>query len=294
MRHIPVLLNEVLEYLDPKPGDKIIDATFSGGGHAEKILEKIKPNGKLLGIEIDTELFNEAKERFSKIKEIILVNADYRDLEKIVKENNFIGADGVLLDLGLSSWHFEESKRGFSFRKDELLDMRFTQNGELTAREIINQWLPEEIEKILKEYGEEKFARKITESIIDARKKKPIITTFQLVDVIKNAVPFWYQKKRRLNFATKTFQALRIAVNDELENLKFVLKQLPKVLKRGGRAAVISFHSLEDRIVKQDFKELNKSGIAHILTKKPINPSEEEIAENPRSRSAKLRVIEIL
>lgn len=294
MNHIPVLLNEVLEYLKPKPGDKIIDATFSNGGHAKMIMEKIKPNGKLLGIELDTGLFDKSKEKFSGTKEIILVNDNYRNLKKIAEKNDFIGVDGILLDLGLSSWHFEESKRGFSFQKDELLDMRFSENSELVAREIINQWPPEAIEKILKEYGEEKFAKQISKAIIGARKKKPIIKTFELIEVIKNAVPFWYQRGRRLHFATKTFQALRIAVNDELGNLESVLKQLPEVLKKGGRGVLISFHSLEDRIVKQAFKEFKKAGIAEILTKKPIRPSEEEISSNSRSRSAKLRVFEVL
>ncbi|TSC90586.1 MAG: 16S rRNA (cytosine1402-N4)-methyltransferase [Parcubacteria group bacterium Gr01-1014_2] len=294
MEHIPVLLNEVIQYLNLKPSDKVIDATFSSGGHGEKILEKIKPNGKLLAIELDAELFNKAKEGFLKINQIILVNGNYRNLKKIAQENNFIEADGVLLDLGLSSWHFEGSKRGFTFQKDESLDMRFWQGQELTAREIINQWSPQEIEKVLKEYGEEKFARQISKAIIEARKQKPIISTFQLVEAIKNAVPFWYQKGRRLHFATKTFQALRIAVNDELGNLKSVLGQFPEVLKKGGRGAVISFHSLEDRIVKQAFKEFKKAGIAEILTKKPIRPSEGEIAGNPRARSAKMRVIETI
>ena len=237
---MPVLLNEVIVYLKLKPRDKIIDATFSSGGHAEKILEKIRPDGKLLGIELDTELFNKAKEKFSKTEEVVLVNSNYQNLKKIAKDYNFIGADGILLDLGLSSWHFEESKRGFSFQKDELLDMRFWQGDELAAKEIINQWPPEEIEKILKEYGEEKFARQISKAIIETRKKKSIISTFQLVEVIKNAVPFWYRSGRRTHFATKTFQALRIEVNNELENLKSFLKQLPEVLKKGGRGVVIS------------------------------------------------------
>lgn len=290
--HIPVLLNEVLEYLEPKPGDKIIDATFSGGGHSLAILERIKPGGKILGIELDAELFNEAKERFLNIKELILVNDNYRNLKKIAEDNEFIGASGILLDLGLSSWHFEGSKRGFSFQKDELLDMRFTENQEFTAREIINQWSPQEIEKILRQYGEERFAKPIAKEIIEARKKKPIINTLELVEVIKNAVPFWYQRKK-INFATKTFQALRIAVNDELGSLESVLEQMPLVLKKGGRGAVISFHSLEDRIVKQAFREIKRRGIAQILTKKPVCPSEEEVIKNSRSRSAKLRVIEI-
>lgn len=303
MVHIPVLLNEVLKYLRPKPGDRIIDATFSGGGHSSAIIEKIKPGGKILGIELDPKLFNKAKEKFSNILEIILVNENYRNLKKVAEENDFEKADGILLDLGMSSWHLEESGKGFSFQKDssprsymsgggEPLDMRYTEKESLTAAEIINQWPPEAIEKILKEYGEEKFAKPISKAIIEARKKKPIISTFQLVEVIKKTVPFWYQHKR-INFATKTFQALRIAVNDELGNLRAALDQLPEILKGGGRALIISFHSLEDRIVKNGFKELKKSGTAQIITKKPVRPSMEETAKNPRSRSARLRVMEI-
>ncbi|MEK7203780.1 MAG: 16S rRNA (cytosine(1402)-N(4))-methyltransferase RsmH [Patescibacteria group bacterium] len=293
MEHIPVLLKEVLEYLKPSPGQRIIDATFNGGGHSSVILERIKPNGKVLGIELDTELFSKAKERFSKVKEIILINDNYRNLKKIAGENDFLKADGILFDLGLSSWHLSESKRGFSFQKEEPLDMRYWQKEELTAREIVNQWPPEAIEKVLKEYGEEKFAKPISKAIIEARKKKSVISTFQLIEVIKNAVPFWYRHGRRLHFATKTFQALRIAVNDELGNLESAVKELPNVLKSGGRALMISFHSLEDRIIKNGFRSLKELGVVEIITKKPVRPSVEEVIKNPRSRSAKLRVIEI-
>ena len=292
MPHIPVLLNEAVEYLNPKPGDKIIDATFGGGGHSQAILTRIRPGGKILGLELDTELFNKAGEKFSDAGEIILVNDNYRNLKKIAGENDFNEADGILFDLGMSSWHLSESERGFSFQKDEPLDMRYLKKEGLTAREIINQWPPEEIEKILQEFGEEKFSRPISRTIIEARKKKPIISTFQLIEAIKKAVPLWYQH-RRTNFATKTFQALRIAVNDELGNLEAGLEQMPGVLKKGGRGLVISFHSLEDRIVKNRFKDLKKAGIAEIITKKPVRPKSEEAAENPRSRSAKLRAIEV-
>ena len=295
--HISVLLKEVIQYLNLKPGYKVIDATVGGGGHAMAIAEKVMPNGKVLGIEWDSELKKqfELKIKSSKFKDrFILVNANYRNLKKIAEENNFIGADGILIDLGLSSWHLEESNRGFSFQKDETLDMRFdpsTGSGPAAA-EIVNLWPPQEIEKILKEYGEERFSRQISKAIIEVRKKKPIVSTFQLVEAIKNAVPIWHQK-RKIHFATKTFQALRIAVNDELENLKQVLGQIPDVLKKEGKGVIISFHSLEDRIVKNAFKGLEKSGKAQIITKKPIRPSREEIIQNPRSRSAKMRVIQI-
>lgn len=308
--HIPVLLKEVIEYLNPKPGSRIIDATFSGGGHSLAILEKIRPQGKILGIELDEDLFNEAKEKLSTVDELILVNGNFRDLKKIAKENGFGppggGADGILIDLGISSWHLEESKRGFSFRKEEQLDMRFSKRESLTAAEIVNHWPPDTIQKILEEYGEEKFAKSISSAIIKERKRKPIITTFHLVEVIKSAVPIWYQSASRTrisrsrsfgslrgrHFATKTFQALRIAVNDELSNITFAIDSFPEVLAKNGRGVVISFHSLEDRIVKNKFKKLKDSRICRILTKKPVKPSFEEIKSNPRSRSAKMRVIE--
>lgn len=300
MSHAPVLLNEAIKYLNLKPGDKVIDATLAGGGHSLEILKKIGPRGKILGIEWDGELLKQFELKVKSLKfknNFILVNDNYRNLKKIAKENNFLEADGILFDLGMSSWHLSESERGFSFQKDEPLDMRFQdkslkiKSGSSTAAEIINMWPPEEIEKILQEFGEEKFSRPISKAITEARKKKPIISTFQLIEVIKKAVPFWYQH-RRINFATKTFQALRIAVNDELGNLGAGLIEMPEVLKRGSRAVVISFHSLEDRVVKNRFKELKKAGIAEIITKKPVRPTMSEAKENPRSRSAKLRTIE--
>lgn len=293
MIHWPVLLKEVVRYLNPKPGDRIVDCTFNGGGHSSAILEKIKPGGKILGVELDRELFNQAKEKFSAVKEIILANDNYRNLKKIVEKNNFGEIDGVILDLGLSSWHLAESEKGFSFQKDETLDMRFNKESGLTAAEIVNQWPPQELERILREYGEEKFSKQIAKGIIEARKQKSIISTFQLTETIKKSVPLWYAHKK-INPATKTFQALRIAVNDELGNLEAVLKQLPEVLKARGRAAVISFHSLEDRIVKNNFRELRGRGVVQTVTRKPVMPSLQEIKSNPRSRSAKLRVIEIV
>lgn len=292
--HQPVLLKEVIKYLDPKPGEKIIDATFGCGGHSLKIREKILPGGKILGLEIDKNLYQEAKPIFKNIPEILLINGSYVDIFEIAKENKFLPAQGILFDLGLSSWHLEYSRRGFSYLKDERLDMRFGENSKWrkTAEEILNKARGEEIAKILKEYGEEKFSLRIAKAIVKARKLKPIETTFQLVKIIKEALPFWYHPKR--HFAAKTFQALRIAVNNELENLEIALKQIPKILSSQGRGVVISFHSLEDRIVKNIFKELKIKGIAEILTKKPIKPTKEEIIKNPRSRSAKLRAIRVI
>jgi len=320
--HIPVLLNEVIEYLEPKPGKNFIDCTIGEGGHAVKILERTFPSGRLLGIDWDHEmlkkLISKFKVRNSKLSDrLTLVQGSFADLEKIARENNFTEVDGILLDLGMSSWHLEKSGRGFSFKKDEPLDMRYNvekiqnpkskiQNYNLTAREIVNTWPEREIEKILKEYGERRFAKRIAKAIVNSRKIRPIKTTFQLVDIVKKTVPYKYQHKK-IHPATKTFQALRITVNDELGNLKRTLPQAVKLLRPKGSLVVISFHSLEDRIVKDFFRKESKDCICppeipvcvcghkrtlKIITKKPIIPSQEEIISNPRARSAKLRVAE--
>jgi 16S rRNA (cytosine1402-N4)-methyltransferase len=285
--HEPVLLKEVIEYLNVRENRNYIDCTIGEGGHAREILRKNGPRGKILGIEIDPELYQKLKKE--KLERLILVNYSYSNLKEIVKRENFGKVSGILFDLGISSWHLEKSKRGFSFLKDEPLIMRYDlKNEKITASEILNKWPREDIERIIKEFGQEKFAKNITREILKERKFKKIERTSQLVEIIKRAVPIWYQK-RKIHFATKTFQALRIAVNNELENLKKGLKEALEILEPGGRMVVISFHSLEDRIVKNFFKENSKKGILKILTKKPIRPKIEEIKINPRSRSAKLR-----
>ena len=287
--HIPVLQKEVLEILDPKANENFIDCTVGGAGHAKGILEKNKPNGKVLGIDNDNQQIENSEKYLSDFKErALLVNDSYANLKEIIDKNNFHPVSGILLDLGMSSWHLENSKRGFSFLKDEPLDMRYDDKSYLTAQEIVNSQSRQEIENILKEYGEERFAEKIAKIIIEARKRTIIKTSGQLAEIIKKAVPLKYQRGR-IHCATKTFQALRIAVNDELNNLKKVLSQAVEIAESKGRIAIISFHSLEDRLVKNFFREEAKKGAIQILTKKPIIASFEEIKLNPRSRSAKLR-----
>jgi len=290
--HIPVLQKEVLQHLDPKPNENFIDCTINGGGHALAILERTEPEGKLLGIEWDEEIIRQFKLKVqsSKFKNrLILVNNNFTNLVEITKSQKFRAVKGILFDLGMSSWHLEESGRGFSFLKKEPLDMRYNPQNPLTAEKIINYWSASEIEKILRDYGEEPFARPIAKNIIEFRKIKPIINTAQLVEIIKKSLPQRFQQ-RKIHPATKTFQALRIAVNDELNNLEKVLSQTLEVLKPGGRIAIISFHSLEDRIVKNFFKDKAKENLIKQITKKPITPFRKEIKINPRSRSAKLRV----
>ncbi len=284
MVHIPVLQKEVLQYLNPKPNKNFIDCTFGGGGHADNVLERISPKGKILGIDRDSEILNgaELKDR------IIFVCDNFVNLKDIIKKEKFGPVQGILFDLGYCSWHLEKSERGFSFLINESLDMRYDPQSILTAEKIINSWPEKEIETILRELGEERFAKRIARGIISQRTVNPIKTTFQLIEAIKKAVPFWYQRKK-IHFATKTFQALRITVNNELDNLKEALPQALEILEPGGRLVVISFHSLEDRIIKNFFKSLAKEGSLKILTKKPVIPTLKELKVNPRSRSAKLR-----
>jgi len=294
MIHLPVLTKEIIQYLKAEPNKNFIDATFGQGGHTLAILEKTKPSGKVLAIEYDPILYRSVDISQNIKKRLILVNDSYTNLEKIVKDHNFGPVHGILFDLGVSMWHFKKSKRGFSFQKNEILDMRINPyKEEVPAYKIINEYPEQEIEKILKEFGEERFAKRIAKAIVLQRKAKPILTTLELTKVIEEAVPRWY-RRQKIHCATKVFQALRIAVNNELENIKKGLEQSLKVLNSGSRIVVISFHSLEDRLVKQFFKEKAKGNILKIITKKPITPSREEIIINPASRSAKLRVAELI
>jgi len=294
MSHVPVLKNEAITYLDPRPGENFIDGTCGSAGHTEEILKRTNPGGKILCLDLDKETVENLRKKFNgEMAEgrIILINDNFVNLRKIVSENNFSPVSGILLDLGMSSDQLEQSGRGFSFLKSEPLDMRYSVSGELTARDIVNLWPEKEIEKILKDYGEEKFARIIAKEIIKSRKLKPIITTKELVEIISRAIPKRYQYGRT-NFSTRTFQALRITVNNELENLQRFLPQSLEVLANSGRLAVISFHSLEDRIVKNFFREKAKENQVRVLTKKPVVPAVLELTYNPRSRSAKLRAFE--
>ena len=282
--HISVFKKEVLEYLAPRPNENFIDCTLGQGGHALETIDKIAPQGKVLGIDWDCQMI----ENLKKIERLVPVCGNFANLKDIVSQYRF-RANGILADLGFSSWQIEKSRRGFSFRCDEELDMRYSlKETELTAKKIINEFSQEEIEKILKEYGQERFAKRIVKEMVTQRKKKEIKTTLELVEIIKEATPGWYHHKK-IHFATRTFQALRMAVNRELENLEKLLNQVPQVLEPGGRIVVISFHSLEDKIVKKVFNNQAKEGLFKILTKKPITPTKEEVEANPRCRSAKLR-----
>lgn len=291
MNHIPVLTKEVIEALSPKENENFIDCTVGQGGHTKLILEKTLPNGKVLGIDLDPSQIENSKELLNEFgSRLILVNDSYVNLQRIVEEKGFKDVSGVLLDLGMSSWQLEGTEKGFSFKENQPLDMRYdNKNGELTAKKIINEWPEEEIEKILSEYGEENFSKKIAKKIIEQRKFNKIESTFDLVEVIKEATPAHYWNSK-IHYATRTFQALRIAVNNELENVEKILPIALSILKPGGRLVVISFHSLEDRIVKNFLKKEEAEEKIILVTKKPIIAGVTEIGQNPRSRSAKLRV----
>lgn len=288
--HIPVLQNEIIEYLKPKPNENFIDCTIGEGGHALAILKKTAPGGKVLGIDWDEKQIENCQRNLKPFENRLILACDsYSRLKEAVTKTNFTKIAGILFDLGMSSWHLEDSGRGFTFKKNELLDMRYNQNSSLNAKYVLNHWPREEIEKILKIYGEEKFAKRIAKEIAKERMRKKIETTFQLVEIIRNATPQWYHRQK-IHFATRTFQAIRIAVNDEIENLKKALPQALEVLKKKGRLAIISFHSLEDGVVKNFFRNKEKEGELKILIKKPVLPTLSEIKYNRRSRSAKLRV----
>jgi 16S rRNA (cytosine1402-N4)-methyltransferase len=303
LQHEPVLLNEVIEYLNPRSGENFIDCTLGGGGHAKAILEKTTPSGKLVAIDLDTKALEIAKANLKEYSSrIIFVNDNFKHIENIAASFEINKFDGILLDLGLSSIELADESRGFSFQKNAFLDMRFGSGGK-TASDILNGYKEADLARIFKEYGEERFSRQIAKEIVNYRGKEKISKTNQLVEIIESV----YKNKPRpkINVATKVFQALRIEVNEELNNLKQVLPVALKLLETGGRIAVISFHSLEDRIVKDFFKQEAKDCLCppnvpvcvcnhktsiKILTKKVIIASEQEIKNNPRSRSAKLRV----
>ena len=290
--HVPVLLNEVIKIFDPQANENFIDATLGEAGHTLCILQKTDPSGKVLGIDLDAETLKVAEGKLKAYSNrIILDKNNFKNLENIIDEFKFKEISGILFDLGMSSRELEESGRGFSFQKDEPLLMNFGGDVLLTAEQIVNNWSANDLKGIFEEYGEERFSGKIAEAIVASRQNKPIKTTLDLVEIIKSAVPLKYQRGR-LHPATRVFQALRIAVNDELNNLRGGLEAALKILKSGGKIVIISFHSLEDRIVKNFFREHKDS--LNIITKKPVLPAKVEILNNPRARSAKLRAAQKL
>lgn len=285
--HIPVLLQEVIKFTNPQPNENFIDATVGEGGYSMCLLQHTGPRGKILGIDLDEDSLKIAQERLKAFKDrVILKQGNFRDIDKIVQEAKFNSIDGIVFDLGLGSFQIEESGRGFSFLRDEPLKMTFSKDNVLTAEDVVNKESLENLIKIFREYGEEKNAYKIAKLIVEERQKREIKKTSELVEIILRI----NKRRGRIHPATKIFQALRIYVNDELNNLVIALDKSLKLLNPNGRIAVVSYHSLEDKIVKNFFKEKVREGILKIITKKPITPTRVEILNNYRSRSAKLRV----
>lgn len=307
--HTPVLLNEVLEFLQPKPGQTIVDATVGGGGHALELAKALGSSGTIIGMDLDPEALRETQSNFKKQKlkiNLKLIHDNYRNIATVLRSASLARVDGIIADLGISSYDLGQSGRGFSFQKDEPLDMRFNPEQERSAQSIVEHYEEHELSKIFREYSEEKFSNKIARAIVVARQQQSISTTTDLFNIIKHALPGSIRFKAA-DSARRIFQALRIEVNQELRNIEQFLPQAFAALTPGGRMAIISFHSLEDRIVKQYFLSLakgcicppefpvcvcGKEPLAKILTKKPVVASEQEQAENPRSKPAKLRAIE--
>lgn len=304
-KHIPVLLNECISNLEIKPDGIYVDGTLGRGGHSEKIAEKLQ-TGRLIALDRDETAIREAGERLAPFGEkVTIVKANFRDIGEVLDELQIDKVDGMLFDLGVSSPQLDDGERGFSYMADAPLDMRMDRSEALSAWNIVNEWPKEELERIIRDYGEERFARQIAANIVS---KRPINTTFELVDVIKSSMPAKALREKQ-HPAKRTFQAIRIAVNDELGSLADMLDTAMERLKPGGRLCVITFHSLEDRIVKSAVKAREdgctcppdfpvcvcgfKQTVRRV-TRKPIIPTDEELKINPRSRSAKLRVIEKL
>lgn len=289
--HRPVLLKEMIEYLRPLPGDTFVDATLGFGGHSSELLKAIEPKGKLLALDWDKESIKAALPNLPQGENLLIAVANFKDIQEIAEATGFPKVSGILFDLGLSLWQLKESGRGFSFEKDDPLDMRLNPAEQsLTAYQVVNRFSQKELFKILKD-SDEKYAHQIAKQVVEARKNQPLRSTFALRQIVEEVYGQRgrYNRFRKIHPATQTFQAIRVVVNQELENLREGLKGGAAILKKGGRLAIISFHSGEDRIVKHFFKE---NPNLKVLTKKPIRPTEEEIRANPRSRSAKLRVAE--
>jgi 16S rRNA (cytosine1402-N4)-methyltransferase len=294
MSHIPVLLRETLSFLNPKPGEFVIDGTLGAGGHARALIDRMKPNGIFLGIDWDRESLERAKFEL----EVNFrashphfafhwASGNFADLPEILKDRKLGKANGLLLDLGFSSDQIEARGRGFSFTRDEPLLMTYAEDAE-PVRDILKRIGERELAGIIREFGEERYAARIAKAIVARERTVPIERSGELAGVVASAVPKGYERGR-IHPATRTFQALRIYANRELENLARILKHLPDVLLGEGRVAIIAFHSLEDRLVKHEFRALAKVGTVKILTKKPVTASDLEIRDNPRARSAKLR-----
>ncbi len=290
--HRPVMLEEAISSLNLKPGHLVLDATVGGGGHSREILRKILPGGRLIGLDADEEALRAASENLKEFAgNFKFINENFRYLDKALAGEGVKSLNAAIFDVGVSSFQLDDASRGFSIKSDSPLDMRMDKRNDITAYDIVNRYKEKDLSDIIFRYGEERFHNRIAKRIVSERARKPIETTGELSGLVRRAIGTG-QKNFRIDPATRTFQALRIAVNDELAALEEGLKKVVSSLDIGGRIAVIAFHSLEDRIVKNLFKGYAGLGVLKIITKKPVRPSEEEARDNPRSRSGKLRVAE--
>lgn len=287
--HTPVLVKEVLEGLHPERGGVYVDATLGLGGHAKALLEAFPQVNHLIAMDWDEEALELARERLSSFEDkISFYHSNFKNIELVVSEEGYPGVDGILMDLGLSSYQLDESGRGFSFMRDEPLDMRMDRSTTILASDMVNKLPEERLAQLIQLYGEEPWAKKIAAAIVARRSDRPILSTVELASVVREAIPRRFHP-RKIHPATRTFQAIRIAINREFENLTQALESAVRVINPEGRICVISFHSLEDRIVKHFFRNCQD---LKVVTKRPIRPSDKEVKENPRSRSAKLRIAE--
>ncbi len=295
MNHISVLKDESIDGLGIQNGDIVVDGTLGGGGHTFEIIKRFGKNVKIIGLDLDIDAKERTESLIGSVEcDFIFKNSPFQDIDKVLEDLKIEKVDKILLDLGISSFQLEVAGRGFSFLKDEPLLMTMKKDPsdtDLTAYDIVNTWSEETLRDIIYGFGEEKHSRKIAKEIVRAREEKEIKTTFDLVKIIDDACGKYY-RKMKIHPSTRTFQALRIATNTELVNIEEVIKKGFEKLSNRGRIAIITFHSLEDRIVKRAFVKMKEEGIANILTKKPIIPKEEELRINQRSRSAKLRLLE--
>ena len=293
MPHRPVMAEEVLRYLNLRNGYIVLDGTIGCGGHAIKIIEKIMPRGLLIGIDLDNNSLKIAKSNLVRFNANLfkLIKGNFKDADFYLSKLGIKKINACLLDLGISSYQLNSANRGFSFELNGPIDMRMDLSKSFKAYDIINKFKRKELEKIVKQYGEERHYRRIVNSIVKVRRIAPIRTTGELSEIIIESVRTKY-RKQKIHPATRTYQALRIAVNDELNNLNDAIPKIVNMLDTGGRFCIISFHSLEDRIVKLNFKTLANKGIGKILTKKPLKPDRDEVIDNIRARSARMRVLE--
>jgi len=294
--HTPVMLNEVLSYLNLSPGKVIVDATVGTAGHSKAILERITPGGRLIGIDRDEESLSIARERLGNFSgSFDLVHGNFIDIDAILNNLDIKKVDGMLFDLGISSFQLDDPKRGFSFQNEGPLDMRLDRTSYISAYDLVNNLNEEELSSILWTFGQERWHNRIARILVHERQRQPIATTSQLSNIVLQAIPYRYRHRYyRIHPATRTFQAVRIAVNRELETLEQAIGKTLDFLGEKARVCIISFHSLEDRVVKLSFRKFASEGLADIVTPKPQGPGQEEIGINPSSRSAKLRVMERL